>query len=74
MSFTSQQFEAINGFPNNFWGWGGEDDEMAVRVKAVGFSPGSPGMISGGSFEDLENMSLKKKLDVSLMYHQQSIC
>ena len=23
----------INGFPNNFWGWGGEDDAMLRRLK-----------------------------------------
>ena len=28
-------FEAINGFPNNFWGWGGEDDELWRRLKTV---------------------------------------
>ena len=23
----------INGFPNHFWGWGGEDDAMLKRIK-----------------------------------------
>ncbi|RLN90042.1 hypothetical protein BBJ28_00013797 [Nothophytophthora sp. Chile5] len=30
--FTRQQFVKINGFPNNFWGWGGEDNELYSRV------------------------------------------
>ena len=32
-AFSRAQFEEINGFPNNFWGWGGEDDEVAARCK-----------------------------------------
>lgn len=31
-SFNKKQFELINGFPNNYWGWGGEDDELYDRV------------------------------------------
>ncbi|RLN71864.1 hypothetical protein BBJ28_00006714, partial [Nothophytophthora sp. Chile5] len=32
VAFTRQQFVKINGFPNNFWGWGGEDNELYSRV------------------------------------------
>lgn len=35
VAFSKHQFESINGFPNNFWGWGGEDDELIKRVKKV---------------------------------------
>ena len=35
VSFSTEQFALINGFPNNFWGWGGEDDEMMNRVGEV---------------------------------------
>ena len=35
VSFSCEQFEKINGFPNTFWGWGGEDDEMYKRLKSV---------------------------------------
>ncbi len=31
-SFNKQDFETINGYPNNYWGWGGEDDELYDRV------------------------------------------
>ena len=37
VSFNSNQFELINGFPNNFWGWGGEDDEMFKRIQKVSY-------------------------------------
>ncbi|XP_052679156.1 beta-1,4-galactosyltransferase 4-like isoform X2 [Crassostrea angulata] len=30
---TKEQFEAINGFSNIFYGWGGEDDDLYNRVK-----------------------------------------
>ena len=29
-------FARINGFPNNFWGWGGEDDEMMAARACLG--------------------------------------
>lgn len=28
---TVEQFKKINGFPNAFWGWGGEDDDLWNR-------------------------------------------
>ena len=32
VSFTSEQFEVVNGFPNNFWGWGGEGNVISCFV------------------------------------------
>ena len=37
-SFSESQFRQLNGFPNNFWGWGGEDDELYQRTKEVGMN------------------------------------
>ncbi|XP_038070258.1 uncharacterized protein LOC119739393 isoform X2 [Patiria miniata] len=34
--FTVGNIRKINGFPNVYWGWGGEDDEIWERVKEVG--------------------------------------
>ncbi|XP_061841798.1 beta-1,4-galactosyltransferase 3-like [Nerophis lumbriciformis] len=31
-AFTPQQYRTINGFPNNYWGWGCEDDDIGLRV------------------------------------------
>ena len=35
VAFSSAQYEGMNGYPNNFWGWGGEDDELMNRAKKV---------------------------------------
>jgi len=32
----TRYFTEVGGYPNNFWGWGGEDDALLVRVKALG--------------------------------------
>ena len=35
LSIRSDQFAAINGFSNQFYGWGGEDDDMRVRIRKL---------------------------------------
>ena len=74
MSFSEEQYRRINGFPNTFWGWGGEDDEMFKRVIACGYKPINP--ISAGenanadagagadigTFLDMEQNTLEEKI------------
>lgn len=35
-AMTKEHFRLVNGFSNVFSGWGGEDDDMANRIKAHG--------------------------------------
>jgi hypothetical protein len=36
-ALTKEQMVKVNGFSNEFWGWGGEDDDMSNRVRHYGF-------------------------------------
>jgi glycosyltransferase involved in cell wall biosynthesis len=33
MLFRKGDFVAVNGYSNEFWGWGGEDDDMGFRLR-----------------------------------------
>ncbi|XP_016891438.1 beta-1,4-galactosyltransferase 5 isoform X2 [Cynoglossus semilaevis] len=39
---TVEQFRKINGFPNAFWGWGGEDDDLWNRVQLANLTVSRP--------------------------------
>lgn len=59
VSFSSSDYKRINGFPNTFWGWGGEDDEMQKRCEKLGIKWISP---DKGSLKDLEEMNIQEKM------------
>ncbi|XP_062841573.1 beta-1,4-galactosyltransferase 3 [Trichomycterus rosablanca] len=37
----------MNGFPNNYWGWGGEDDDIGIRVSLAGMTISRPSLKVG---------------------------
>lgn len=41
-SMSKEQYLTINGFPNNYWGWGGEDDDIFNRLHIKGMSISRP--------------------------------
>lgn len=78
VSFSSSDFKRINGYPNTFWGWGGEDDELQLRCQAIGLKwdwpRASDGISAGaGTLIDLEEMDLKEKLNF-LRQHKEWKC
>lgn len=60
VAFSEESFRTINGFPNDFWGWGGEDDALIRRVREERLEVSFP---AKGTITDLEEMNLKQKLD-----------
>jgi hypothetical protein len=36
--FNKEDFIKINGYSNEFWGWGGEDNDLLNRVKSKGYT------------------------------------
>ncbi|XP_008274505.1 beta-1,4-galactosyltransferase 1-like [Stegastes partitus] len=46
-SFFKDQFLKINGFPNSYWGWGGEDDDIYKRVIFRGMTVSRPDTVTG---------------------------
>jgi uncharacterized membrane protein YgcG len=61
LSLSGAQFRRCCGFPNDFWGWGGEDDELRRRLEQVGLMQ-QVTRPRAGSIRDLENQTLDGKL------------
>jgi hypothetical protein len=59
VAFNSDSFKKINGYPNNFWGWGGEDDELFNRVRHFYTIK----KVKTGSIKDMEELNLQDKLE-----------
>ncbi|XP_038623526.1 beta-1,4-galactosyltransferase 3-like [Tachyglossus aculeatus] len=46
-ALSPEHYMRMNGFPNNYWGWGGEDDDIAIRVALSGMLISRPSMQLG---------------------------
>jgi N-terminal domain of galactosyltransferase len=57
-------------YPNNFWGWGGEDDEMQRRLERLGIQFVAP---DRGTLRDLEDMTITEKMEF-LREHKEWKC
>jgi hypothetical protein len=62
--FSKTQFQNINGYPNNFWGWGGEDDELLLRINDCKMNINIPSIGSVIDIEETNNreVTIKNKL------------
>ena len=54
LAIRRSQFEDINGFSNEFWGWGGEDDDLNNRLKGKGYKVARE-LSRGGYFTSLNH-------------------
>ena len=62
LGFNRHDFEEINGYPDNFWGWGGEDDALLYRL--VASDVGTVQIPKVGAVIDLEEKkTLAEKLE-----------
>ena len=57
LSFTKKSFDDSNGYPNNFWGWGGEDDALLYRSKQNNINITEPDY----DILDLEELNIQEK-------------
>ncbi|XP_069734501.1 beta-1,4-galactosyltransferase 3 [Phaenicophaeus curvirostris] len=57
-ALTPDQYMKINGFPNEYWGWGGEDDDIATRVRLAGMRIARP-PVSIGHYKMVKHKSDK---------------
>lgn len=65
---TVEQFRKINGFPNAFWGWGGEDDDLWNR-----YTP-HPTLAQPSLTDQEPHRSLSALAAATLESSQNSVC
>uniref|UniRef100_A0A667YR19 Beta-1,4-galactosyltransferase n=1 Tax=Myripristis murdjan TaxID=586833 RepID=A0A667YR19_9TELE len=46
-SLSKDQFLKVNGYSNNYWGWGGEDDDLSQRISLHGMGISRPDSETG---------------------------
>jgi hypothetical protein len=61
ISVSKKDYKAVNGFPNNFWGWGGEDDAFRIRLQHAGINVLQPTMKSG--FKEVPHLDTRTKTE-----------
>ena len=59
ISISLSDLKKINGFPNTFWGWGGEDDAMRNRMKSKSIEVYKLAITTG--FKELPHLDTRSK-------------
>ena len=62
--FPNKDFITINGFSNEYWGWGAEDDDLRIRCAILNLSIKN----KSGKCLDLETDSKKNKIQENKNY------
>jgi len=60
LSINKYDFYRVNGFPNDYLSWGGEDDALSYRLMVNKLVVTQP---PKGAVTDLENLTIEQKLD-----------
>merc|ERR1740138_1283539 len=60
LAFSPADFERVNGYPNDYWGWGVEDEQLALRMSHCKIRTLR---IRSGSFNDLDPINMKGVLE-----------
>jgi Glycosyl transferase family 90/N-terminal domain of galactosyltransferase/N-terminal region of glycosyl transferase group 7 len=61
LSMSMDDVKKVNGFPNNFWGWGGEDDALRNRIQAKGLQVWQPTIRGKGAFKESVHVDTRTK-------------
>jgi len=61
LSMSMEDVKKVNGFPNNFWGWGGEDDALRNRIQAKGLQVWQPTIRGKGAFKESVHVDTRTK-------------
>jgi len=69
------EFEAVNGFSNRYWGWGVEDDEFYARMKDAHMKVTRPGNLSTGTKDSFKHIHDKvvRKRDMYKCFNQREV-
>ena len=63
LGLSGRSFIDANGFPNSYYGWGGEDEAFSWRLRKIGLKPRRPNADPTRFFyDDMEGLSLDEKL------------
>lgn len=61
VSFSKMNFTQVNGYPNNFWGWGGEDEVIMDRCT---YHRIVPDKVQEGCLTDIEKNAEGETMDM----------
>ncbi|XP_054289776.1 beta-1,4-galactosyltransferase 7-like isoform X1 [Macrosteles quadrilineatus] len=70
-----EDFEAVNGMSNKYWGWGLEDDEFYVRLKEAAINVSRPVNITTGienTFRHMHDRVVRKR-DMTKCFNQREV-
>merc|ERR1719440_1527797 len=60
LSFSPDDFSRINGYPNDYWGWGLEDDQLGLRMAHCNIRTLRSRL---GSYVDMDPINMKAILE-----------